>query len=371
MASNVDFSMRFPIEVLILNFNGKHHLKRCLESVLKTDYPNFSVVVVDNGSTDGSVEFIKQNFQNVKIISHRKNLGFAAGYNQALKLTNAPYFSLLNNDVEVTPNWLRELVKFATKPHVAAVTGKILFFHQKNRINACGGIMDKYGCSVNRGMGELDNGQYDKTMPVFYAPCGFVLINRKAWEEIGPFDDQFFFYGEDVDFSWRARLMGYEILCVPSSVIFHKWQGSHEKQIYYDERNRLVTLLKNYSLRSLVIIMPRYFAIQLLKTFWIMKNWGTLNALVILKALFWNLLNLSQTWKKRIVIQRKRRISDQEVNKKMVPFEIEFQAWMGRFLTHHPLLKKMIQGQFSNKKKESHPKKTCKAREKNLKAKKL
>jgi len=338
----VDCPKDVPIEVLILNFNGKHHLKTCLESVLRTNYPDFSLVVVDNGSTDGSVDFVKQNFPNVKIISHGKNLGFAAGYNRAIEMTTAPYFSLLNNDVEVTSNWLRELSKFATKPNVAAVTGKILFFHERSRINACGGIMDMYGCSVNRGMGEVDKGQYDKTTPVFYAPCGFVLINRKAWEEIGPFDGDFFFYGEDVDFSWRARLMGYEIFFEPSSVIFHKWQGSPKKQIYYDERNRLVTLLKNYSFRNLIFLLPRYLALQLLKAFWIITNWGVAYAFVVPKALFWNLLNINQTWKKRMRIQRQRKKSDREVSKSMVTFGIEFQAWRGRFLTHHPLLQKKI-----------------------------
>ncbi len=329
-----------PVTLVILNYNGIRYIKNCLDSVLATDYPNFKVTVIDNASTDGSAEFIEENYPEIKLVKFRKNYGFAKAYNLALKSINSKYMALLNNDIEVEPDWLEKLVLHMEKDEKAAAANpKMLFIQDRKRINAAGGCCDIYGVGWNRGNGEIDRGQYDKVEEVFYANGAAMLIREKAWKEVGPFDERYFLYGEDLDWCWRARLKGYKILYVPEAKIYHYWRASSGKIIPLLEKHWTASLLKNYSLNTLILLIPKFTAIKTLKALWLIKNGETLNEKTQTKYPDAKALeNLRKTLEKRKSIQLERKITDKELMEKMYKGSFELSLWLGRI--KHPILSK-------------------------------
>ena len=327
------------VDVLILNCNGKNLLERCLDSMKKTDYPDFKTFVIDNGSTDGSVELVKSRYPWVELIEIGRNVGVAAAYNQAIPRMNSEFIAILNNDVEVDKNWLKNLMSVISEDkNVAAVTCKIKFINNKRRINSTGGSCDIYGVGWNRGNGQIDNGQYNNFDEPFYSTGSAMIIKKSLWEKAGKFDERYFLYGEDLDWSWRARLLGYKIKYVPTSTVYHVWQASHRivPIIYLLERNWLCTILKNYSLKTLLLLLPKYLVLKTLKAFWLLLRGKRNEKLAIPKAFMWNLLNLRKSLQKRKEIQSIRKISDQEIQKKMFQGSFELSLWLGT--QKHPIL---------------------------------
>ncbi len=324
------------VTVVVLNFNGRKYLKECLNSLLATDYPRLTIIVIDNGSTDGSAEFIRANYPNVKVIKHGHNYGYACAYNVVIGAIQGEYIALLNNDILVEPSWLKELVPYAENAEVAAVTPKMKFLHDKTRINAAGGNCDLYGVGWNRGNGEVDTGQYDVVQEVFYGNGGALLIKKRAWREVGPFDERYFMYGEDLDWCWRARLKGYKIIYVPYAEVRHHWRGSGAPMVYLLERHWLSTVLKNYSLKTLIQLMPQYLALKALKAIWLIARAKSREKLTVLKAILWNLSNLRESWKKRIQIQMSRTATDVEIQKHMFKGSFELSIWLRKL--KHPIL---------------------------------
>lgn len=323
------------VTVLVLNFNGQF-LKRCLDSLLMTDYPNFEVVVIDNGSLDDSVKFIKSNYPQVKIIEHNRNYGFALGYNLVIDSIKSEFIVLLNNDVFTTHDWLKKLVIYAENDGVAAVTPKMLFFQNKKRINAAGGKCDIYGVGWNRGNGEIDQGQYDKVEEVFYGNGGALLVKKRVWHKVGPFDERYFIYGEDLDWCWRAKLQGYKILYVPDARVYHFWRGSGAPMINFLEKHWLATLLKNYSLKTLIQLLPKYLALKVLKAMWLIKNGRRNEKAAVFKSVLWNIVNLKGTWEKRVQIQASRKVSDKEIQKGLYEGSFELSLYFGKM--KHPIM---------------------------------
>jgi GT2 family glycosyltransferase len=327
------------VTILILNFNGRRHLAENLESVLATDYSNFEVIVVDNNSSDGSVEFLNEKYPDVRVLRHNRNLGFSRAYNKALSSVNTEYFALLNNDVSVEPSWLATLISYVEKDRVAALTPKMLLLRDRRRINAAGGNCDVYGTGWNRGNSETDRGQYDKSEETFYGNGGALLIRKQVWQEVGTFDEHYFMYGEDLDWCWRARLRGYRIIYVPESRVYHSWLGSKGKIFYFLERHWLSNVLKNYTLQTLFKIMPRYIIIKLLKMIWVFKNAKPDNKFFVPKAILWNLKHLKKTWEKRVKVQNLRDVSDSHIQRLMFKKSFELLLRFGNL--SHPALEKV------------------------------
>ena len=325
------------VTVLILNFNGRRYLQQCLDSLLATDYPNFKTIVIDNGSVDGSVEFIRKNYPSVQVIRHDRNYGYAFAYNLVMDAIQSEYVALVNNDVVVEPSWLRHLVFYAENPDVAAVTPKMKFLNDKARLNSTGGNCDLYGVGWNRGNGEVDRGQYDAVQEVFYGNGGALLIKKRVWREIGPFDERYFMYGEDVDWCWQARLRGYKILYVPQAEVGHQWRGSGGSIVYLLERHWLSTILKNYSLTTLALLIPKYFGLKTLKTIWLVAHAESREKLAVLKSVLWNLSTFRESWRKRIRVQMSRTVPDMEIQKHMFKGSFELHVWLGKL--KHPILK--------------------------------
>jgi GT2 family glycosyltransferase len=259
----------FPTaSIVVLNYNGHQWLETCLAGLVKTDYPNFEIIVVDNGSTDQSIEFLRNNWQHcVRIVELHENLGFAGGNNIGIQNANGEIIALLNNDIEVDNNWLRHAVEaLMSNENVAAVQSKIMQYIERDKIDCAGLSFDKFGLVVNVGRHEKDHGQYDKLHEI-WGCCGGALIGwRQRLIEVGLFDNAFFMYYEDVDLSWRLRLSGYKLLLAPSSIVFHMGQVTSKKVpsgfiVFHSTKNYIASWLKNYSLKTLIFKGPLFFFI--------------------------------------------------------------------------------------------------------------
>jgi len=327
------------ITVLVVNYNGKKYLEQCLNSLLTVEYPKLKVVVLDNASTDNSIEFVRKNYPNIETIQFDKNMGYAGAINLAMESVESEYVAFLNNDIIVEPNLLRHLISYMNMKRVAAVNPKILSLNNKEVINAAGGICDIYGLGWNRGIDELDSGKYDVVEEVFYAIGAVLLTKKDVWNDVGPFDERFFMYGEDLDWCWRARVKGYRILYVPSARIYHYWHGSGGSMIKFLENYWLASFLKNYSLKTILVLIPRYLSLKFLEAIWLMKNRKDINEkFAVFRSFLWNLVMFRDTWARHLLVQASRRVSDKEIQKYMYKGSFELAAWTGKI--KHPLLKR-------------------------------
>ena len=246
------------IAVVILNWNGCEMLRSFLPSVVRySKTEGAKIYVADNGSTDASVDMLRQEFPDVHLIILKENLGFAEGYNLALQQVSAEYVMLLNSDVEVTEHWLVPLVSYMdAHPEVAACQPKIRSWRQKELFEyagAAGGFIDRYGYPFCRGRimsaVEKDNGQYDTVVPVFWATGAALFIRRKDYLDAGGLDGRFFAHMEEIDLCWRLRARGRMLVCVPQSTVYHVGGATLKKEnphkTFLNFRNNLVMLYKN------------------------------------------------------------------------------------------------------------------------------
>jgi hypothetical protein len=245
--------------VIIVTFNGLHYLNRFLPSVLKTRYPNFEIIVADNGSKDGTSEWIRRTHKEVSIVPLKKNYGYCGGNNQAAKAATGDILLFLNNDVEVEPNWLTPLSEaFLEDPLLGALQPKLLAYRDKESFEyagAAGGFLDRYGYPFCRGRIfetlEKDLGQYDSAVEVLWASGAALGVRRELFLEVGGFDEDFEFHMDEIDLCWRLRNLGYRVKCLPESTVYHLGGGSlangSPKKLYYNYRNNLVMLWKNLS----------------------------------------------------------------------------------------------------------------------------
>jgi len=330
------------IDAFVLNYNGLNHLKRCLPSLLKMTWPNFTVSVVDNGSTDGSQDFVRRNYPEVKLIEIGANLGFPRALNLAVSKSKAPFVCSLNNDVEVTPNWLTVLMKDFRDTKVAMSVPKMYDF--KGRLNSAGGACDFYGWAYNRGIGEIDRGQYDLSCYVPYGCLGAAIVRRAVFDEIGYLDQTYMIYHEDVDFSWRLILRGYKIAYNPMSIVYHRHMGTmmasgRARIIGLWERNRFRTLLKNYQIKTLITILPTLAILKVLHICYavaVNRDAGEVRA--ILRAYVWNLVQIKDTIRERRRIQKSRLVPEMELRRMLIPWSIELRLGLG--MIYHPIARR-------------------------------
>jgi GT2 family glycosyltransferase len=223
--------------------------------------------VADNASTDNSLSLIEEQFPTVKTLLLDKNYGFAGGYNKALAQINADYFVLLNSDVEVTENWLQPLLNYMNEnADVAACQPKIKSFYNRDyfeHAGASGGFIDYLGFPFCRGRvvgtAEMDRGQYDTVIDVFWATGACLLIRSELYNQVGGLDDEFFAHMEEIDLCWRLKGQGFRIVCIPQSEVYHVGGGTlqveHPHKTYLNFRNNLLMLYKNLPQKSLSNIM--------------------------------------------------------------------------------------------------------------------
>jgi len=242
--------------VIVLSWNGMGDLRECLDAVRSQEFIDFEIIVVDNGSTDGSADFVASHYPDVRLIRNERNLGFAAGNNQGLRVGTGDALVLLNQDTAVQAGWLKALVKaVVSDPSCGIAGGKALY--PDGRIQHAGGYVDERGCGSHYGYRQRDEGQFEQVQDVDYVTGATLAISREAFEVIGGLDEGFGrAYYEDVDWCYRAKGAGFRVVYTPHAVLVHKESSaaadlSHEG-VYYFHRNRLRFVLKHWSTECLV-----------------------------------------------------------------------------------------------------------------------
>jgi len=228
-------------------------LPNCLSSLQKQTFKNFDVIVVDNGSTDGSVNLIKKGYPWVRVIELSKNTGFAKACNTGITASDAKYAVVLNNDTEVMPDWLEELYKAIESDNEAGMAAsKILLNKESRAIDSVGMLIYPDGIGRQRGRGEIDRGQFDNDNETLLAHGCAAIYRRKMLDEIGMFDEDFFAYVEDMDLGLRGRFAGWKAVTAPKAVVYHKYSATAGKytslKAMLIERNRIMAAVKNFPL---------------------------------------------------------------------------------------------------------------------------
>jgi len=251
--------MRPLISVVVVNYNGKKFLDDCLSSLDHQTFRNFEVILVDNGSSDGSIAFTRGKYPGVIIVENGANLGFAGGTNSGIRVANGEFVFTLNNDTISDPQMLEEIVRPMLFDSRVGVCGSKMLLPD-GRINSTAICISRSGAAWDRGMGEPDNDRYDEQEEVFGACAGAALYRRSMLVEIGLFDEDFFLYSEDVDLAFRAQLAGWKCMYVPSARVVHVHGGTagpgSEMAVYFLNRNLLWYIIKNFPPRVLFLSMP-------------------------------------------------------------------------------------------------------------------
>lgn len=330
---------------MILNFNGLQWLKTCLPSVVLSSYRNLHIYLVDNGSTDGSLEFVESNYPDIRVVNFAANLGFAEAYNRAIRDVQADYVILLNNDtVVLNPQWIDSLVKRAEgDPSIAVVGCKLVTMENHQRLDSVGVMGIRYWRGfVDIGKYEIDRGQYDHPPVVPFSACGAaMLIRRISFQHVSGFDSKLFAYNEDLDLCWRFRLLGNQIAYEPLASVAHYFSGTRRRKgvdpqkLYFSHRNVLRAILKNCG-SSLCRALRTYilFSFIVAAGFCVLEPRKTI---AIVRGLAWNLLNFHDTYALRLRIQASRTSSEAGMMTMMYPtlkrYEPAEHARLRRILT--------------------------------------
>ena len=269
------------VSIVILNLNGKHHLKGCFESLAALDYPKdrLEVVLVDNGSDDGSVEEMRAKHAWVRLEVNERNVGFAEGCNQGTRLATRPeVLVFLNNDMRVAKPWLKELVAPIVRKECAATTAKMYSWDGK-LMNSAGGGMNFHGIGIQRGINVEPGPQFDVPVKTLFACGGAMAMSADVYHDVGGFDAEFFAYYEDVDLGWRSWVQGHETRYVPTAVCWHH-HSSTSKRLpaemvrLLQTRNPLLACFKNYDDTNLRAVLAPMLALHTRRT-WMVSGLHT------------------------------------------------------------------------------------------------
>jgi len=311
--------------VIIPSFNAKKYLKACIASILKNNHPYYEIILVDNGSTDGSISFIRKKFKShpdkIKIVALDKNYGPATARNEGARIAKGKFLAFLDSDTQVHPDWINEGLKcFSKIPKVAAVQCKLLLISDKKKIDYVGEYLSNLGFLVPLAKyGEKDKGQYDSIRHILAAKSAGMFIRKKAFEKAGGFDDDYFIFVEETDLGWRTWLAGFEVVFCPASVVYHHFSASREifdrktnnrLVRFHGTKNYILTLFKNLSFVNLIKILPINVCLWIGLSAYLLLRGRFLSSANIAKGVVWNLVYLPFNLVKRIKIQRQRKLTD-------------------------------------------------------------
>ncbi|MCX7954878.1 MAG: glycosyltransferase family 2 protein [Bacteroidales bacterium] len=304
------------VAVAILNWNGEDLLKKFLPIVLEnTSSEIANVYVIDNGSSDNSVKFVRENFPLVKVIELGNNYGFAEGYNKGIQYLSEKYVILLNSDVEVTTNWIVPMLELMERDeNIGACQPKILSYSKRSEFEyagACGGFIDKFGYPFCRGrlfnVFEEDFGQYDFASPIFWASGACIMTRTELYKSIGGLDADFFAHMEEIDYCWRLWARGFKVYCVPNSVVYHVGGATLSKtnphKTFLNFRNNLFLLYKNLPSEFFSVFFIRYL-LDFIAFIKFIFSCEFNNAFSVIKAHYYFVLSF-----KKIKIKRKENLS--------------------------------------------------------------
>jgi GT2 family glycosyltransferase len=321
------------ITVIIPNYNGKRFLGTCLDSIIRQTFRRFSITVVDNGSVDGSVEFIRDHYTDVWVVEFKENKGFGAAVNEGIKETKSKYICLLNNDVELDPDFLKEMITvLEQKRDVDYCAAKMFNYYDRKLLDGAGDGVFRAGAGYRLGTLEYDVGIYDEPMYVFGACAGAAVYRRSFFEKVGYFDEDFFAYLEDVDINFRANLFGLRCSYIPTAKLFHVGSGTtgssfNSFSVRLTTKNTLNVVVKNYPSFILLKCLPVFF---LYHVFW---------ALLVLKrkqlsahfgGLKGALDDLPKMWRKRREVLSRKKITNVALWSKILDSEREVMKSISR-----------------------------------------
>lgn len=316
-------TMKYPkVSIIITNYNGGQVLLDCLDSVKKINYPNFEVVLIDDRSKDDSFEKAIKNKNNLRLKSLRNktNLGFAGANNAGAKLASGDYILLLNNDTTVDKNLLTKLVeRFEKDLTLGAAQAKIHMMANPKYLDNAGAFLTRTGFMTHWGFGKKDSKEYSKEREIFSAKGACLFTRREVIDKVGLFDEDFVSYVEESDFCWRVWLAGWRIIFFPDTYIHHMVGYTFSKQFnpvkvnYNSFKNRILSLYKNLnSLNLFLILLPHIIIVCGLGIYYLTKlqfdKFG-----MIVRALWWNIVNLPKSIEKRRKVQSLRVKSDNDL----------------------------------------------------------
>lgn len=301
------------ISIVVPNWNGRHFLKTCLDSLLCQTYPDIEIIVVDNGSSDDSPAFISDQYPQVRLLELEQNRGFTGACNLGMEAARGEYIALLNNDTEVDAQWAQEIVDaFRRYPEAGMVASKMLLFDKRDHFHTAGDFFCINGRAGNRGAWQLDEGQFDREEFVFGACGGAAAYRRSMLDHIGLLDDDFFFLLEDMDLSWRAQLAGYRVSYQPAAVVYHHLSatGGGVTASFHDGRNSIWLLVKNMPGGLLRRYAWPIFTRQVSLAAEALRAWRGAEARARLRGMLAGLTGIGSALKKRREIQATKIVSD-------------------------------------------------------------
>lgn len=251
------------VSVVVLNYNGLHHLHDCFDSLMELDYPadKLELILVDNASKESPRTMMEREFPTVKLVMNDANHGFAGGSNIGAEHAAGDYVAFLNNDTRVDPGWIKHLVAAVTQDEETVCAGSRILNWKGDSIDFIGAQLNFYGHGFQESFRSKDIDKYSEKREMLFACGGAMLIDRAVFLDVGGFDSDYFAFFEDVDLGWRLWLFGYRVVLEPKSVVYHKHHStastlqSEWKYVMY-ERNALCTIIKNYEQDNLNKILP-------------------------------------------------------------------------------------------------------------------
>lgn len=315
------------VSIIIVNWNGSVVFKNCLDSLKNLTYKNWEVIVVDNGSSDGSEDLVKNVYipkARYKLIKNRNNIGFAPANNQGLKLAKGKYILLLNNDTKVKKNSLSLMVeKMEKEKQIGAMQPKIHMMDTPERLDNCGSFLTWTGFLYHWGFGKKNSAEFNTEKLIHTAKGACMLIRKEVVDRVKLFDDDFVSYFEESDLCSRIWLSGSQVVYYPKPEIYHKVGFTSKKLIatevnYHSLKNRILSYIKSFGLRGLItILVPHILMLMLLALIYLIKFEFSKFAMVA-KAMWWNIINISKTMTKRKQIQKLRLVSDKDIFDKVM-----------------------------------------------------
>lgn len=337
------------VSIIILNFNGLQFLPKCLASLAETEYGPIEIIVADNGSSDGSLNYLRKQFPEVQIIEFGANWGYSGAYNRAIPSASGKYCVLLNFDVEVEPNWLSQAVEvMESDPRIAASQPKLKQYQAHNQFEysgGSGGFLDAYGYPCVRGRvfesTEPDFGQYDDSCDIFWATGAALIVRRDAFLNAGGLDEDFFMHMEEIDFCWRLWLTGHRIVVAPQGVVYH-WAGAalsadRIRKMYLNHRNSLAMMIKNYSLSNLILRLPVRILLDWVAFLASPLKKEPKRSIAILWAHFYILFTLPNLFAKRRKVQAMRVVKDSDLEHVILPFSFVHRYYLKKLMTFSQL----------------------------------